>query len=89
MKVNKHRKKIAAALAVGLALSPVSEDLFAFTASSMPACVSAAKARTKKGWRTIRGGKKRYYKKGKYVEDSRKRKRNRRADNHIQGYGTC
>ena len=67
MKVNKHRKKIAAALAVGLALSPVSEDLFAFTASSTPACVSAAKARTKKGWRTIRGGKKRYYKKGKYV----------------------
>ena len=67
MKVNKHRKKIAAALDVGLALSPVSEDLFAFTASSTPACVSAAKARTKKGWRTIRGGKKRYYKKGKYV----------------------
>ncbi len=65
MKVNKHRKKIAAALAVGLALSPVSEDLFAFTASSTPACVSAAKARTKKGWRTIRGGKKRYYKKQK------------------------
>lgn len=57
MKVNKHRKKIAAALAVGLALSPVSEDLFAFTASSMPACVSAAKARTKKAGVRLGAGK--------------------------------
>ena len=57
MKVNKHRKKIAAALAVGLALSPVSEDLFAFTASSTPACVSAAKARTKKAGVRLGAGK--------------------------------